>query len=392
MYNFFNNILLVNVVAKNFYSFLVKYPTPININLLYNFGALSGFFLVVQILSGFFLTMFYTPHIDYAFDSVQHIMRDVNYGWFLRYMHANGASFFFLVVYVHMIRGLYYGSYQHPRSLVWFSGVIIYLLMIVTAFLGYVLPWGQMSYWAATVITNLVTIVPFVGKDLVYWIWGGYSINNATLNRFYSFHFLLPFVILVLVIYHLYILHKMGSSNPLGIRATKLNKIPFYPYFIVKDLLGILVVLIPFCFLLFFYPDLLGHSDNYIRANPLVTPSHIVPEWYFLPVYGILRSISDKTYGILVTVVALLCFFLFPYLDKSENLLKFEARDRRNFWFFIFNFIFLGFLGSQTPTFPVIELGLICTHYHLFYVFLDLPIRSVETYALKYYVYNRNNF
>lgn len=384
MYNFFNNFLLVNVAAKNFYSFLVKYPTPININLLYNFGLLSGFFLGVQILSGFFLTMFYTPHIDYAFDSVEHIMRDVNYGWFVRYMHSNGASFFFLVVYIHMLRGLYYGSYQHPRTLVWFSGVIIYILMMGTAFLGYVLPWGQMSYWAATVITNFVTVIPFIGKDLVYWIWGGYSINNATLNRFYSLHFILPFVILVLVVYHIYVLHKMGSSNPLGIRAYKLNKIPFYPYFIVKDLLGVLVILIPFSYILFFYPDLLGHSDNYIKANPLVTPPHIVPEWYFLPFYGILRSISDKTYGIIIMFISLICLFLLPYLDKSETLLKFNSKHRKDFWFFIFNFIFLGYLGSQTPTFPIIEVGLVCTHFHLLYIFFYIPVNSISDKVSKF--------
>lgn len=379
-----SNVIFTSVFYKNFYSFLVKYPTPVNFNIFWNFGFLAGIFLAIQILSGFFLTMFYTPHIDYAFDSIEHIMRDVNYGWFIRYMHSNGASFFFLVVYIHMLRGLYYNSYQHPRMLVWFSGVLIYILMMGTAFLGYVLPWGQMSYWAATVITNFVTVIPFVGKDLVYWIWGGFSINNATLNRFYSLHFILPFVILVIVVYHIYILHKMGSSNPLGIRSLKLNKIPFYPYYIVKDMLGLVLLLIPFCYILFFFPDSLGHSDNYVRANPLVTPAHIVPEWYFLPLYGILRSISDKTYGIIVMFVSLICFFFLPFLNKKIVLDKYDSGKRKYFWVFVFNFIFLGYLGSQTPDFPVIELGLLCTHIHLLYVFYYFLIKEtlVSTYSI----------
>jgi ubiquinol-cytochrome c reductase cytochrome b subunit len=378
MYRWVSNILLVDFGYSKLYSYLVKYPTPANINVFYNFGSLAGLFLTIQIITGFFLTMFYTPHVDYAFDSIQHVMRDVNYGWLVRYFHSNGASLFFVVVYVHILRSLYYGTYSHPRTLVWFSGVIIYILMMGTAFLGYVLPWGQMSYWAATVITNFLTVIPIVGKDIVYWVWGGYSINNATLNRFYSLHFILPFVIMVLAVYHLYTLHKTGSSNPLGIRAKRLEKIPFYPYFIVKDLLGVLLVLIPYSLLVFFYPELLGHSDNYIKANPLVTPSHIVPEWYFLPLYGILRSILDKTYGIIIMFVSMLALLVLPYVDKSYVRNKnYRPFQRKLFWFFVLNFLYLGYLGSQTPSYPIIEIGLACAHFHLFYFFLFMPVLSL---------------
>lgn len=375
---FFNlrNILFVNWAADAGYSYLVRYPAPMNISYLWNFGSTAGIFLVVQILSGFFLTMFYVPHIDYAFNSVEHIMRDISYGWLIRYLHSNGASFFFLIVYIHMLRGLYYGSYNSPRMLLWFSGVLIYLMMIGTAFLGYVLPWGQMSYWAATVITNMVTVVPYVGKDLLYWLWGGYSINNATLNRFFSLHYLLPFVILVIVLYHLYILHKTGSSNPLGIKAHILNKITFYPYFITKDIFGYLVIFIPFCIFVFFLPEALSHTDNYIRANPLVTPPHIVPEWYFLPLYGILRSILDKTYGMIIMLLScVFCFFLLPFIEKSYisgNV--FKPINRTMYWFFVFNYIFLGYIGSQSPVYPYVELGLLFTHLHLLYFFLFIPI------------------
>lgn len=377
----FNNYLFLNQSQKTFYSYLSKYPTPYNFNYFYNFGSLAGLFLAIQILSGFFLTMFYTPHVDYAFDSVEHIMRNVNYGWLIRYMHSNGASFFFLTVYLHIIRGLYYGSYKQPRTLVWFSGIIIYILMMATAFLGYVLPWGQMSFWAATVITNFITVIPFIGKDLVYWIWGGYSINNATLNRFYSLHFLLPFVISVFVIYHIYIKKNTGgSSNPLGIKSIGVNKVNFYPYFVVKDIFGILLILIPFTYLLFYYPNLLSHSDNYIKANPLITPSHIVPEWYFLPFYGILRSISDKTYGIILMFISLLAFFLLPYLDTMD---RFNKIRREIICDIIYVYIFLGYIGSLSPTDTTILVGLVATHYLLINIFIFLPLYSYKENAKK---------
>jgi quinol-cytochrome oxidoreductase complex cytochrome b subunit len=370
-----SNILFLNFVTKKIYSYLVHYPTPLNFNYMYNFGSLAGLFLVVQIVTGFILTMFYTPHIDYAFDSVEHLMRDVSYGWFIRYLHANGASFFFIVVYIHILRGIYYGSYNNPRLLVWLSGCLIYVLLMGAAFLGYVLPWGQMSYWAATVITNFLTVIPFVGKDIVYWVWGGYSINNATLNRFFSLHYILPFAIAVISVYHIYILHKSGSSNPLGIKASRIDKIPFYPYFILKDLYGILVTLIFFSYIVFFSPEIFNHADNYIRANPLVTPPHIVPEWYVLPLYGILRSILDKTFGIIIMGISIICIFLLPYLDFSIIKGKvFKLSQRTFFWAFVFNFAYLGYLGSQTPSYPFIELGVLCTHLHLLYFFLFIPV------------------
>jgi quinol-cytochrome oxidoreductase complex cytochrome b subunit len=376
MFNKISNLFILDIGLRKLYSYLIYYPSPMNINYFWNYGFMSGVFLGIQFISGIFLTMFYTPHIDYAFDSVEHIMRDINYGWLIRYTHSNGASFFFIMIYIHILRGIYYGSYQKPRMFVWFSGVIIYILMMGTAFLGYVLPWGQMSYWAATVITNLLTVIPVIGKDIVYWVWGGFSINNSTLNRFFSLHYLLPFVIAIFALYHIFQLHKAGSSNPLGIRSTKLDKINFYPYFLVKDLFGLFLVLIAFATFVFFYPESLGHTDNYIKANPLVTPSHIVPEWYFLPMYGILRSITSKTYGIILMFLSLIVLFFLPLLDKEHvKNRNYKLLNRVLFWIFTFNFIFLGYLGSQLPVYPYIELGVICSHFHLFY-FLLLPVLS----------------
>jgi len=389
---YLNNILFVNFISKALYSYLIKYPTPMNINYLWNFGFMSAIFLVIQIVSGLFLTFFFTPHVDLAFFSVEHIMRDVNYGWLIRYIHANGASFFFFLVYVHILKGIYYGSYYFPRTLVWFTGCIIYILMMGTAFLGYVLPRGQMSYWAATVITNFVTVIPVVGKDIVYWVRGGYSINNATLNRFFSLHYLLPFVIAVLSAYHIYQLHKSGSSNELGIRSHYLNKISFYPYFLVKDFFGLFIILFLFSIFVFFFPEAFNHSDNYIKANPLVTPAHIVPEWYFLPLYGILRSILNKTYGIIIMFVSLLVLFLLPFIDKSLIKNKtFKPFNRTLFWFFSFNFLFLGYLGSQTPVFPYIELGLICAHFHLLYFFLLIPLSVFFEFSFFNYFFSSNS-
>jgi len=374
MFNKISNLFILDAGLRRLYSYLIYHPSPMNLSYFRNYGFMSGVFLGIQFISGIFLTMFYTPHIDYAFDSVEHIMRDINYGWLIRYTHPNGASFFFIMIYMHILRGIYYGSYQKPRMFVWFSGVVIYILMMGTAFLGYVLPWGQMSYRAATVITNLLTVVPVIGKDIVYWVWGGYSINNSTLNRFFSLHYLLPFVIAIFALYHIFQLHKAGSSNPLGIRSTKLDKVNFYPYFLVKDLFGLFLVLIVFAIFVFFYPESLGHTDNYIKANPLVTPSHIVPEWYFLPMYGILRSITSKTYGIILMFLSLIVLFFLPLLDKEgvRNRSN-KSLNRMLFWVFTFNFIFLGYLGSQLPVYPYIELGVICSHFHLFY-FLLLPV------------------
>jgi ubiquinol-cytochrome c reductase cytochrome b subunit len=379
MFNKLSNTLFLDFAVRKFYSYLIYYPSPINLNYFWNFGFMSGIFLIIQFISGIFLSMFYTPEVDHAFESVQHIMRDINYGWLIRYMHSNGASFFFIMIYIHILKGIYYGSYQRPRMLVWFTGVIIYILMMGTAFLGYVLPWGQMSYWAATVITNFLTVIPYFGKDIVYWVWGGYSINNSTLNRFFSLHYLLPFVIAILSIYHIFQLHKAGSSNPLGVRTTKLDKINFYPFFLVKDLFGIFLSLIFYAIFVFFYPESLGHTDNYINANPLVTPAHIVPEWYFLPMYGILRSISSKTYGIILMFLSLIILFFLPFFDreliKNKNYKPFH---RIIFWVFVFNFLFLGYLGGQLPVSPYIELGLICSHIHLFYFIFFFATSSLN--------------
>jgi len=384
MFKKFNNFIFLDFAASKIYSYLIKYPTPINFTYMWNFGSMAGLFLIVQILSGFFLTMFYVPHIDYAFNSIEHIMRDVNYGWLIRYIHSNGASFFFFLIYIHILKGLYYGSYQYPRHLVWFSGIIIYILMMGTAFLGYVLPWGQMSYWAATVITNMLTVIPFIGKDIVYWVWGGYAINNATLARFFSLHYILPFIIALIAIYHLYQLHKMGSGNELGLKTTYFNKIAFFPYFVIKDIFGISILFIAYFIFLFFLPETLGHSDNYIMANPLVTPSHIVPEWYFLPFYGILRSILDKTYGIIIMFVSMIVLFFLPIFDKTIIRSKsFKVIHRFSFWLFTFNFLFLGYLGSQAPISPYIELGVISSHLHLLYFFLLLPIITIFEFIIN---------
>lgn len=263
-------------------SHIVDYPSPINLTYLWSFGATSGICLVIQIVTGIFLAMHYTPHIDLAFSSVEHIMRDVNNGWLIRYMHANGASMFFIAVYCHIFRGIYYGSYMKPREHLWLSGSTIFLLMMGTAFIGYVLPWGQMSFWGATVITNLASAIPFIGDAIVTWVWGGFSVDNATLNRFFSLHYLLPFLIAGLAVIHIALLHRDGSNNPLGVDS-KTSQIPFYPYFYVEHLVSTLAFVVLFSLFLFFAPNALGHSDNYIPANPLVTPAHIVPEWYFLP-------------------------------------------------------------------------------------------------------------
>lgn len=374
--NIFNNYMASRAAQRTAYKFLIKYPTPVNFNYFYNFGSLAGLFLVIQILSGFFLTFFYTPHVDHAFDSVEHIMRNVNYGWFIRYMHSNGASFFFLTVYLHIMRGLYYGSYKRSRKLVWYSGIIIYILMMATAFLGYVLPWGQMSFWAATVITNFLTVIPYVGKDLLYWVWGGSSIQNATLGRIFSLHFILPFVIVVIVMLHILIKKSTGGSgNPLGLNAKTVHKISFYPYFIVKDIFGIILILILFIYVLCYFPDYLGHSDNYIRANPQVTPSHIVPEWYFLPFYGILRSISSKTYGIIIMFVSLFSFFLLPFLDTMAIRNPVRQSIMRHI---IFVFLMLGYLGSMPATDTTVYMGLLLSHYLLYLFYFSLPYHSMK--------------
>lgn len=358
-------------------SHIVSYPTPINLNYLWSFGSLAGLCLVIQIVTGIFLAMHYTPHIDYAFLSVEHIMRDVNNGWLLRYTHANGASMFFIVVYCHIFRGLYYGSYIYPRGLLWASGVIIFLLMMATAFMGYVLPWGQMSFWGATVITNLFSAIPLVGKSIVEWLWGGFSVGNATLNRFFSLHYLLPFIIAGLVLLHLALLHKDGSNNPLGIN-TNVDYISFYPYYYVKDLFAFFIFALIFAILVFFYPNLLGHPDNYIPANPLVTPAHIVPEWYFLPFYAILRSIPDKLGGVVAMISAILVLLLLPVLNTSEiRSGRFRPLYAFFYWFLVSDFLILGWIGQKPVETPYVEIGMGATVFYFVFILILVPLIGI---------------
>ena len=366
---------------------LIDYPTPLNINYLWNFGSMAGIFLSVQIVTGIFLEMHYTPHVDIAFLSVEHIMRDVNNGWLMRYLHANGASMFFGVVYIHVARGLYYGSYQKPRGFVWVVGVVILILMMATAFMGYVLPWGQMSFWAATVITNLFSAIPIIGEPIVSWLWGGFSVDNATLNRFFSFHYLLPFLIVGAVLVHLAVLHQNGSNNPLGCSGS-VDKISFYPYFVIKDLYSWVVAFIICVGFVFFAPNFLGHTDNYIEANAMVTPAHIVPEWYFLWAYAILRSIPHKLGGVVAMFSSLLVLLLLPYLNTSEiRSSSFRPLHRVFFWFLVLDFIILGWIGGCAPESPFLEIGQIATLFYFSYFLFIIPILGfIEKFFLSYSV------
>jgi ubiquinol-cytochrome c reductase cytochrome b subunit len=358
-------------------SHIINYPTPINLNYMWSFGSTAGLCLVIQILTGIFLAMHYSSHIHYAFSSVEHIMRDVNNGWLIRYLHANGASMFFIVVYCHIFRGLYYGSYINPRGALWNSGVIIFLLMMGTGFMGYVLPWGQMSFWGATVITNLASAVPFVGGAIVEWLWGGFSVDNATLNRFFSLHYLFPFLIAGLVIVHLSLLHTTGSNNPLGINKN-VDSVSFYPYFYVKDLLAFLALVTFFSFIVFFFPNSLGHADNYIPANPLVTPSHIVPEWYFLPFYAILRSIPDKLGGVVAMISAILILMILPAINTSEiRSSKFRPIYSVTYWFLVADFLILGWIGQQPVETPFLEVGQVATVFYFMFFLVIFPLIGV---------------
>jgi quinol-cytochrome oxidoreductase complex cytochrome b subunit len=368
-------------IKNSFLSFIsnhiIIYPTPINLNYAWSFGSLAGICLVIQIVTGIFLAMHYIPHIDLAFDSVEHIMRDVNFGWLLRYLHANGASMFFLVIYLHIFRGIYYGSYMYPREDLWVSGIILFVLMMATAFLGYVLPWGQMSFWGATVITNLFSAIPVVGPSIVEWLWGGFSVDQATLNRFYSLHYFLPFTIAGGTIIHLCLLHKHGSNNPLGIN-TNISYVPFYPYFYVKDFYALWIFLFIYLSLVFYAPNLLGHPDNYIPANPMVTPAHIVPEWYFLPFYAILRSIPDKLGGVLAMFGAIVVLAALPFLNTANvrsNL--FRPISNKVFWIVAGNFLLLGWIGQQPVEYPYMEVGLFCTCLYFFLFIVIFPFLGI---------------
>ena len=352
------------------------YPTPRNLNYWWNFGSLAGVILVIMIVSGIVLAMHYTPHADLAFDSVERIMRDVNYGWLIRYIHMNGASMFFLIVYIHLFRGLYYGSYKYPRELLWMLGVVILILMIATAFMGYVLPWGQMSYWAATVITNLFSAIPVFGQDIVTLLWGGFTVGNPTLNRFFSLHYLLPFVIVAVVLLHLVALHQHGSNNPLGIdKRGPQDTIPFHPYFTIKDLFGLTVLLLVFAVFVFYLPNAATSPDNYIPANPLVTPNHIVPEWYLLPYYAILRSVPNKLLGVIMAFGSLLLLFIVPWLDTSRvRSATFRPIYKWVFWLLPIDVLALGYVGANPPTGIVVTIGQIATIYYFVHFLILLPL------------------
>ena len=355
---------------------LHEYPTPKNLSYWWNFGSLAGIVLVLMIVTGIFLAMHYTPHTAFAFESVERIMRDVNYGWLIRYIHMNGGSAFFIVVYIHIFRGLYYGSYKAPRELLWMLGVVILLLMMATAFMGYVLPWGQMSFWGATVITNLFSAIPLVGDSIVTWLWGGFSVDNPTLNRFFSLHYLLPFAIIGAVLLHLVALHRFGSSNPLGIDVKgPQDSIPFHPYYTAKDSFGLGVFLILFAGVVFFAPNLFGEPDNYIPANPLVTPPHIVPEWYFLPYYAILRAIPDKLLGVIAMFGSILVLFIVPWLDTARvRSAKFRPTYRKFFWVLVVDCIVLGYVGANPPEGWFVITGQIATFYYFFHFLILMPV------------------
>jgi len=355
---------------------LVDYPTPRNLNYWWNFGSLAGIALVIQIVTGIVLAFHYTPQADLAFASVEHIMRNVNYGWLLRYVHSNGASMFFIVVFIHLFRGMYYGSYKAPREILWWLGLVILLMMMATAFMGYVLPWGQMSYWGATVITNMFTAFPLVGDWLTTLLWGGFVVGNPTLNRFFSLHYLLPFMIVGVVVVHLWALHVHKSNNPLGIDMKgPQDSLPFHPYYTIKDMYGLGIFLLVFAYLVFFAPNMLGEADNYIPANPLVTPPHIVPEWYFLPFYSILRAIPDKLLGVIGMFGATMILFALPWLDTSKvRSAKFRPIFKQFFWLFVLDVLVLGWVGKNPPEGMFIIIGRVASVYYFAHFLVILPL------------------
>ncbi len=361
------------------------YPVPRNLNYFWNFGVLAGAALAIQIITGIVLAMHYAANGGVAFDSVEHIMRDVNAGWLLRYAHANGASMFFIVVYIHMFRGLYYGSYKAPREMVWLLGLVIFLLMMATAFMGYVLPWGQMSFWGAKVITGLFGAIPLVGEPIQTWLLGGFAPDNAALNRFFSLHYLLPFVIAAVIVLHIWALHIPGSSNPTGVEVKgPQDTVPFHPYYTAKDGFGLGVFLIAFAILLFYAPNYLGHADNYIPANPLSTPAHIVPEWYFWPFYAILRAFTvdfilpAKLWGVLAMFSAILLLFFLPWLDKSSvRSANYRPLYRKFFWFGLIPCVLvLGYCGGAPAAEPYVMISQIASAYYFAHFLIILPIVS----------------
>ena len=384
-------ILKTHPLLKMVNSYVIDSPQPSNLSYLWNFGSLLALCLIIQIITGVTLGMHYTPNVLEAFDSVEHIMRDVNNGWLIRYLHSNTASAFFFLVYLHIGRGLYYGSYKAPRTLTWTIGTVILILMMATAFLGYVLPYGQMSLWGATVITNLMSAIPWIGQDIVEFIWGGFSVNNATLNRFFALHFVLPFVLAALALMHLIALHdSSGSGNPLGISGNY-DRLPFAPYFIFKDLITIFLFFIVLSIFVFFMPNVLGDSENYVMANPMQTPPAIVPEWYLLPFYAILRSIPNKLLGVIAMFGALLAIMVLPFNDLGRSKgLQFRVLSKLVFYVFVFNFLTLLVLGAKHVESPFIEFGQISTFLYFSYFLFIVPVISIIENTLMDLELNNN--
>ncbi|MXN63333.1 cytochrome b [Stappia sp. GBMRC 2046] len=354
----------------------VDFPTPKNLNYWWTFGGILFFVLVAQLLTGIVLAMHYTASTAAGFDSVEHIMRNVNFGWMLRYLHSNGASMFFIAVYIHMFRGMYYGSYKAPREISWILGVIIFLIMMATAFMGYVLPWGQMSFWGATVITNLFSAIPLVGEEIRTFLWGGFSVDNPTLKRFFSLHYLLPFMIFGVALLHVWAFHTSGNNNPTGVEPkSKQDTVPFHPYYTMKDLFAVIVFMILFAWFAFYVPNYMGHPDNYIEANPLVTPAHIVPEWYFLPFYAILRAIPDKLGGVVAMFGSIAVLFVLPWLDTSKvRSGTFRPLFKQFFWIFGAVCVGLGYLGAQPAEGIYVIMARILTAYYFAHFLIILPL------------------
>jgi len=389
-----NNFIIMRILKshpllKIGNSYLIDSPQPSNLSYLWNFGSLLAFCLIIQIITGVTLAMHYNPSVTEAFNSIEHIMRDVNNGWLIRYLHSNTASAFFFLVYLHIGRGLYYGSYKSPRTLVWVIGTIILVVMMATAFLGYVLPYGQMSLWGATVITNLLSAIPWIGQDVVEFVWGGFSVNNATLNRFFALHFVLPFVLAALAVMHMIAIHDIaGSGNPLGVSGNY-DRIPFAPYYIFKDLITIFLFIILLSVFVFFMPNVLGDSENYIMANPMQTPPAIVPEWYLLPFYAILRSIPNKLLGVIAMFSAILILLILPITDLNKfRGIQFRPLSKIAFYIFVSNFLILMQLGAKHVESPFIELGQISTVLYFSYFLIIIPSISFFENILVYSTLN----